>query len=96
MEHLYAEGAAYRKAVEGRPKFVVLLGVWLIFFPCLVVCLCLMLAIVVGLGSGVAGLIFFWLLCALGVICAVMLYRVTKNYISLPKQGNEQPEQRLS
>ena len=92
MEHLYAEGTAYRKAVEGRPKFVVFLGVWLIFFPGLLGCLFVMLAIFSGLIGGAAGLISFWVSCALGTICAVMLYRVTKNYVSLPKQdknGNE-------
>ena len=33
LETAYAEGFAYRRAVEGRPQFIVVVGIWLIFFP---------------------------------------------------------------
>jgi hypothetical protein len=31
------EGYAYSKAVEGKPKLVVLIGVWVMFFPLLLI-----------------------------------------------------------
>jgi hypothetical protein len=112
LEHLYAEGFAYRRAVRGRPKFVVVLGIWLLFLPGLLGCISVFCGTV---GNGALdGLAIFWpsrvvtisaragsnfsgghsgfmdvLLVLLsvfwGAVCAVMLYRVTKNYLTIPK-----------
>ncbi|MEQ9460847.1 MAG: hypothetical protein RIG82_07840 [Phycisphaeraceae bacterium] len=41
LEQVYAAGSAYRGAVDGSPRFVVVLGLWLVFAPGIVVS-CLM------------------------------------------------------
>jgi hypothetical protein len=33
LQHIYAEGFAYRSAVDGPPNLIVLVGMWLIFAP---------------------------------------------------------------
>lgn len=75
LQHIYAEGFAYRSAVDGPPNLVVLIGMWLIFAPAGLA------SAVVAFGSGTRGLpprllfIFF-------VVCSVVvLFRSTKNYI---------------
>jgi ribosomal protein L40E len=85
LESVYAEGFAYRQAVQGRPKLIVVFGIWLIFFPCLLVSLGLILTILNEGIRGIVGLLFFWLFVGFGVICAVMLYRVTRNFLTKPK-----------
>jgi len=80
LEHVYAEGHAYRQAVEGPPKAIVVLGVWMIFFPTLLLGLLCMASMLIG-RRGLAGGIFFLLFGGLAWISVVMLYRVTKNFI---------------
>lgn len=36
LQHIYAEGFAYRSAVEGPPNLIILVGMWLIFAPMLI------------------------------------------------------------
>ena len=94
LETAYAEGFAYRQAVQGRPKFIVVVGIWLIFFPVLVTMVAFSLSILKkgleGTGGlvGIIGFFLFWICVGLAVISAIMLYRVTKNYLSIP---NEDP-----
>ncbi|PYJ57319.1 MAG: hypothetical protein DME24_19570 [Verrucomicrobia bacterium] len=92
LETAYAEGFAYRQAVQGRPKFIVVLGIWLIFFPILITCTGVGFSILKGVidgNGGVVGIIgffLFWICVGFGAISAVMLYRVTKNCLSIPKR----------
>lgn len=74
LEQAYAEGHAFRQAVEGRPKFVVLVGIWLLFFPVF------LLALVLMFTPGAGGLAPFFLGGALALFCLVMLYRSTRNF----------------
>ena len=75
LEHIYAEGHAYRQAVEGRPKPIILVGMWLLFLPSLLG------ALVIMFSGRHAGFLFFFLGGGLAWICVTMLYRVTKNFI---------------
>lgn len=112
LERCYAEGFAYRRAVRGRPKFIVVLGIWFLFFPSLLACIGLFCS-TVGLGvlnefigfwpfrvvtastrvgsnlpggnSGFVDVLFLLFSVSWGAIAAVMLYRVTKNYLTIPK-----------
>ena len=92
LETAYAEGFALRQAVQGRPKFVVVLGIWLLFFPVLVTTIGFGFAIlkeVMDGNGGVVGLIgflLFWICVGFAAISAIMLYRVTKNFFTIPKQ----------
>lgn len=74
-QHIFAEGHAYRSAVDGPPKFIVLVGMWLIFGPFLL----LPFAFLCGFGEGayrVAGIMSVF-----SIFPAIILFRVTKNYI---------------
>lgn len=75
IQHIYAEGFAYRSAVEGPPNLVVLIGMWLIFVPIAFA------SAVVAFGSATRGLsprllFVFFVLCSV-----VILFRSTKNYV---------------
>ncbi len=81
IHHIHAEAQVLRGAIEGRPRVVVLLGIWLLIFPIWVL----------GAGSAVAlvvyrrqssDVVFFWLAFAVACFTGVILYRVTKNYLT--------------
>ena len=57
LETAYAEGFAYRQAVQGRPKFIVVVGIWLIFFPVLVTMVAFSLSILKKGMEGTCGLV---------------------------------------
>ncbi len=80
LEQIYAEGYAYRRAVEGRPKLIILVGMWLVFFPGLLWCLLLMFDLL-GERLGLMGALFFLVFGGLAWMCGMMLYRVTKNFM---------------
>ncbi len=87
LEHIYAEGFAYRQATEGRPKTIVLIGMWLLFFPPLVLALPLVAMIVNdGRRSGAAFELILILL--LAAISAAILIKVTLNYFKKPPTGS--------
>ncbi len=82
LQRIYTEGYMYRKAVETKPKLIVVIGIWIIFAPVVVGAIGIVISIIFsGMGSGFGGFIFFWIAIALGVFSAVILFRVTKNYI---------------
>jgi len=85
LERLYAEGFVYRKAAEGRPSLIVLFGIWLLFLPPAVLSLG-MLAWGVHLEIRFGQNLFSnWIYICSGGLSLAMLYRVTKNFITLPK-----------
>lgn len=80
-----AAGFVYRRAVETRPKPVVVGVIWLHFLPGF---LSNALALLMILEDGLAGAAEFagaFLLTLGGLVCASMLYRVTRNAFSPPK-----------
>jgi hypothetical protein len=78
-----AVGFVFRRAVETPANFVVLCGIWVFYFPGFVLnALALRWIFDSGIG-GLAGLALFWLTVVCGAICASMLYRVTRNYITI-------------
>jgi hypothetical protein len=79
-------GFVYRGALHGRPKPSVILGMWLIFFPGLIGNALALLLVLSGCLGGVSGFVAFWFSIAGGSICTLMLYRVTKNYLTIPKK----------
>ncbi len=75
IQHIHAEGFGYRSAVEGPPKLIIVIGMWLIFGPTVLV---VPFIIRDASSFGDPGSIFFGLI----VLCyAIILYRTTKNYI---------------
>lgn len=84
LQTIQTEGLLLRKALEGRPKLIVLLGVWILFLPVLVV----------GAGSaiyfvlnprGYSDLIFFGAMLGLSYAAFIILYRITRNYFTIRK-----------
>ena len=81
LQHIYAEGFAYRQAVDGPPKFIILAGMWMMFFPVIFVGPVMILQDR-GYGPGDAAMLYIEVFCCLiSLACAVLLYRVTKNYV---------------
>ena len=86
IQRIQTEGFIYRRAVEGRPKPVVVIGVWLLFFPLLVMGVIGMVGlIVIGAGTGTAGFVIFLLSAAAAYCGFAMIYRVTRNYFKYGK-----------
>jgi hypothetical protein len=79
LQIAYNEGMTYRKAVEAKPKFIILFGVWVIFLPVFLTSIAIV-AGTIATGKGTDAFIVFWLSIAVGGFSLVMIYRVTKNY----------------
>ena len=84
IHSISAQGFLFRKAVEGRPKPIVLAGVWIMFFPLLLVSIYAAIRLIVN-RAGVSDFVFFWAFIGLAYASLVILYRVTKNYLTVPK-----------
>ncbi|MEI9893895.1 MAG: hypothetical protein WDN28_08320 [Chthoniobacter sp.] len=83
MQHIYAEGFAYRSAVDGPPRFIILLGMWLLFGPvALAAPFVLWNASSVGLPQAAfSG--------CLAIVSVVILYRTTRNYLVKSRSVDE-------
>lgn len=82
IQHIHAEGFAYRSAVDGAPKPIVLIGIWLIFAPMAIGMLLLM--ITVRTDSTLAAIIPL----LFTAVSIAVLYRATKNYVSKRQLAN--------
>ena len=88
MNVIQAEGHLFRKAIEGRPKPIVLIGIWVAFFPALVGSAGIALVLVVK-HENRADFVFFWCFVGLSYMSFVILYRVTRNYLTIPAKGQD-------
>src|SRR3982750_2407343 len=84
LQTIRAESFVIHKALERRPSLLVLLGLWLTHFPVLVASIGVAIYMILY-GYGIAGFLFFWVIIALCCYAAVVLYRVTRNYVTIPK-----------
>ena len=82
-----AEGFLFRKAVEGKPKPIVLAGIWLIFLPLLVFSIYAAIRLILD-RPGFIYVLFFWAFIGFAYVAFVILYRVTKNYL----RGQKKPD----
>lgn len=87
IQKLSHEGVVYSKAVEGKPKLVVLIGVWLLFFPVLIFSLITAVSMAFEGERGSSGFIFFWFLVISAFFSLTMIYKVTKNYFKSKKKN---------
>ena len=83
IQRIYAEGFAYRSAVDGPPKLIIVVGMWLIFGPFLLVTSFFLL---IDSASSLPGTAFLGLLALASII---VLYRTTKNYIVRSRGAHE-------
>ncbi len=83
LKVIRTEGFVVGKATTiQRPKFIILLGIWVLFFPTLLPSIFMAISQVMY-GAEFAGFVFFWAAVAWSVFVSVVLYRVTKNYFKL-------------
>jgi len=78
----------FRKAVDERPRLIVLAGMWILFFPALLVSVYAAVKLI-RMGGGLPNFVFFWAFVGLGYASIVILYRVTKNYLRGSKVDNQ-------
>ncbi len=86
IQSILAEGFVYRQAVEGPPKGIILLGMWLLFLPPMLTVL-LGMTYTASIHWGATTDALFGILIPLyGVACAIILYRTTANYVLRRKE----------
>jgi hypothetical protein len=82
MQQIYAEGFGYRSAVEGPPRFIILLGMWMLFGP-----MALTGLVVLWNASSLGGPVVASS-AVLALISVVILYRTTRNYLVKSRSAN--------
>ena len=87
IHSISVQGVLFRKAVEGRPKPLVLAGIWIMFFPLLLVSIYAAIRLALN-RAGASDFIFFWAFIGLAYASLVILYRVTKNYLKAPTKAD--------
>lgn len=80
LRQLATEGYLYSKAVEGKPKLIVLISVWVIFLLPLIFGALSAFSIIAEGGGGGDTFIFYLFSIAISCFSFVMIYKVTKNY----------------
>lgn len=85
LQKIAMEGAVYAKAVEVKPNIVVVVGVWLLFFPILIVSLPSAISVIFEDGGGTPSFVIFWILIIITIFNGTMLYKVTRNYYNARK-----------
>lgn len=88
LQKISHEGVVYSKAVEGKPKPVVLIGVWILFFPVLVFSLIAAVSLAFEGESGSNAFLIFWLLIITSFFSLTMIYKVTRNYFKSGEKEN--------
>jgi len=81
FERLFAEGFAYRRAVQSPRNFVILLGIWLLFLPPLF-SFSFMVLPLFSQGESNWSYIGWILYAAFILLFGTILFRVTKNYFA--------------
>jgi hypothetical protein len=80
LPQLVTEGDLYSKAAEGKPKLIVLIGIWVIFLIPLIFGAVSAFSIIAGGGGGGDTFIFYLFSIVTFFFSFVMIYKVTKNY----------------
>jgi hypothetical protein len=85
LQTIQTEGYLLRKALEGRPRPVVFLGLLILHLPVLAVGIGVAVYMIFN-GHGWPGFIFFWAGMGLSYFASVVLYRAIKNYLTMRKR----------
>lgn len=88
LQTIQTEGFLFRKATEGRPQLIVLLGIWIVFLPWLAISVGVAIHIILN-ERGFGYFFFFWGAVGLAYIGFIILYRTTKNYLTIPKKEQD-------
>lgn len=91
LDAALASGFMWRGAVRGRPKPFVLVSVWLLFLPKLLVNLLAALSILIAGMTGPASIAMLWVTLGFAAVAFMMLYQVTRNYVTIPPTHLDEP-----
>jgi hypothetical protein len=75
-----------QKALEGRPKFIVLLGIWILHLPVLVAGVAVVIDLMINVKEG-ADIVFMAIFTGLSYFAFIVLYRITRNYLAVAEPG---------
>jgi hypothetical protein len=90
-ERIFAEGHIYRTAAERPHRFIVLLGIWLIFGPMTLVGVFLAAGMRTRPGLFSPNDLAGWLLAlSLVVLSISIIFKTTRNYIRMRTNGNQE------
>jgi hypothetical protein len=81
IQSINTQGFLFRKALEGRPRPIVLAGLWLMFFPALLGSLYAATSLILN-RTGLADFFLFLVSLGFAYVSFVILYRVTRNYLT--------------
>lgn len=81
VQKILAEGYAYRQAVDGPPKRIILIGIWILFLPQILVAGFYFSTLRSMPWEGMGGKFFELLTAFYGLCCLVILYRATANHL---------------
>jgi hypothetical protein len=85
IRSIESEGFLWRKVLEGRPKLIVFLGVWIMHLPLLIIGVGLTAYLLLNLSTPFY-LVIILPMSALSYYAFVVLYRITKNYLTISKK----------
>jgi hypothetical protein len=88
MGSIQAQGFLLRKAVDGPPKPIVLIGIWALFLPALVGS-AYMSVYLITQEHGLSSFVFFWVFVGIAYLSFRVLFQVTKNYVSPRRKSRE-------
>lgn len=83
MGAIQAQGDLLHKAVTKRPKFIVLVGIWILFLPWLILTVPIAYNEIAN-GKDIYDFIFLCGAVALAAVAVRILFVVTKNYLTMP------------
>jgi hypothetical protein len=71
---------------------VVLVGIWILFFPVLLVSVFSAVNLIINRHSR-SDFVFFWCAVGLAYISAAVVYRATKNYLTIPARPKDEHDE---
>jgi hypothetical protein len=94
LQSAHMDGVFYARAIDRRPKLVVVIGMWVLFFPVAVLAAFVVVALLVNFTqNGFIGALIFLIALAIAYYLSKMLFTVTRNYLKKP--GVEESDPRI-
>lgn len=87
LQSIQAEGFLLRKATTGRPGPIILVGIWILHLPVLVGSIVGAIYLIFN-QTGWGNFVFFWAAVGLAYLAFMILYRTTKNYLTIPEKSS--------
>ena len=84
VQTIRTEAYLLHRALEGRPRLIVVVGVWIVHLPVLILSVGALIYVLPN-QRGTIGFLLFWGMLGFSVFALIVQYRVTRNYLSIPK-----------